>query len=133
MRAYQLDVGGKVIADCVTKEALEAATRLLYEEPKEVKVRAGDVKPYRWALWCQVEGGPSKPFANEIFTRAWDGAGKIWFGLDSHNGYGPFDPDEVLSLIPYRSRYMTDEWLEMLDRRDEEKMRDGFAKVRRCE
>jgi hypothetical protein len=68
-------------------------------EPKTEKVRAIDVKPYRWALWCTVEGS-SKPFANEICIRKWSDDGeKIIFMLDSHN-FLFARPDEELELIP---------------------------------
>lgn len=69
-------------------------------KPEVVRVRAGDVEPYEWALWCRVEGG--EPFANQIVGRrvSEDGA-HLWFMLDSHN-FLRTTPDEVLELIPLR-------------------------------
>ena len=88
--------------------------------PPSQKVKAIDVKPYRWALWCVVDGGP--PFANEIVHRVWTDSGRrIAFGLDSHNGFTA-DPDEELDLIPHCSPYMTAESLARIDARDAETM-----------
>lgn len=52
--------------------------------PAMQKVRAIDVRPYQWALWCTVAGIP-QPFANEIEHRQWIEDGQsIWFGLGTH-------------------------------------------------
>ena len=67
--------------------------------PEMKQVKAIDVKPYRWALWCSV-GDSGKPFENEIVGRKWSPDGKlIWFMLDSHNFYSAA-PGEVLELVP---------------------------------
>jgi len=68
------------------------------DKPKLEKVRAIDVVPYRWALWCTVGG--SKPFANDIVHMRWSDDGRrIHFGLDSHNFYSAA-PDDELELVP---------------------------------
>lgn len=67
------------------------------DDPTFVSVRARDVKPYHYAIWCSIEGG--QPFANAICHVRWSEDGHfLWFGLDSHNSYKA-DPDEVLELI----------------------------------
>lgn len=67
-------------------------------EPEFRKVRAIDVVPYRWALWCSVEG--REPFANQIVHAAWSDDGeRIIFGLDSHNSYSA-KPYIALELVP---------------------------------
>jgi hypothetical protein len=67
-------------------------------EPKTVRIRATDVRPYRWALWCSVDGG--EPFANPIEGRRWSEDGQhIWFMLDTHNFYKAA-PDDEIELIP---------------------------------
>lgn len=67
------------------------------ESPPTVAVRARDIKPYHYALWCAIEDG--RPFPNEIVGVKWseDGA-KVVLWLDSHNVYF-VGPDEVLDLI----------------------------------
>jgi hypothetical protein len=67
-------------------------------EPAFVKIRADEVKPYRWGLWCTVGGG--EPHSNPIVSAKWSEDGqRIWFMLDSHNFYDA-EPDEVLELVP---------------------------------
>jgi len=41
--------------------------------PAIVRLRALDVTPYRFGLWCSVGGG--EPFANMICHRAWSDEG----------------------------------------------------------
>lgn len=95
-------------------------TRPDIEAPERVKVRAIDVKPYRWALWCSIEGGP--PFENEICLRRWsdDGQG-IWFMLESHN-FLYAEPNEILELVPYTCDFYTAEMMAIRDAEDEKKM-----------
>ncbi len=67
-------------------------------EPKTEKVRALDVKPYRWGIWCSIEGG--EPFANEIVGLRWSEDGRyLWFMLESHN-FDRFEPEQILDLVP---------------------------------
>ena len=66
--------------------------------PKTQKVRARDVRPYRWAVWCRVVGG--EPHANTIVYRYPPESGGITFGLDSHTFFGA-ETDEELDLIPH--------------------------------
>jgi hypothetical protein len=84
--------------------------------PAGQKVRAIDVRPYQWAIWCTVADhfgpdGKLKPFANEIEGRKWSDDGQsIWFMLGTHNFYNA-KPDDVLELVPIepKSPKVTDE------------------------
>ena len=61
-------------------------SKTLFASPVTVKVRAIDVRPYRYGLWCRIENDP--PFTNPIVHGAWSDDGQsIWFGLDSFNFY----------------------------------------------
>ena len=67
--------------------------------PEQKLVRAIDVKPHRWAIWCTVEGDP-KPFANEIELRSWSEDGKrIVFMLGTHN-FLSAEPEDLILLVP---------------------------------
>jgi hypothetical protein len=67
-------------------------------KPETVRVQARNVVPYRYALWCRIEGG--KPFANEIVgKRPSDNGTHLWLMLDSHN-FIKAEPDEWLELVP---------------------------------
>lgn len=69
------------------------------KKPRMKSVRAIDVVPYRWALWCSVGDDP-RPFENLIVHAGWfDDGERIAFGLDSHNGFSAA-PDDVLELVP---------------------------------
>jgi len=74
--------------------------------PEMQKVRAIDVRPYRWGIWCTVGDNP-KPFTNAIESRRWSDDGQtIWFMLGTHN-YHNARPDEELTLVPMEeSRYV---------------------------
>jgi len=53
---------------------------------QRVMVRAQDVVPYHYALWCSFRGG--EPFANPICQVEWSEDGSyLYFLLDSHNTY----------------------------------------------
>lgn len=70
--------------------------------PETSFVCASNVKPYEWALWCRVEG--SEPFANEIVGVKPSECGEyLWLMLDTFN-FWKVKPDDMLSLIPLRSR-----------------------------
>ena len=68
-------------------------------EPKIERVRAIDVRPYHWGIWCTVGGQPN-PFTNPIVSarRSEDGK-KLWFMLESHN-FQDAAPEEILDLVP---------------------------------
>lgn len=67
------------------------------KKPETVKVRARDVKPYHYAIWCSI--GDGKPFANDIVSMRWSEDGKsIWFMLESHN-FDCVKPDDIIDLI----------------------------------
>lgn len=87
------------------------------------QVRAIDVKPYRWALWCSIKGG--EPFANPIVYRRWSEDGeRIIFALDSNNGYSA-KPDDILELIPYENDWAEANW-ERLEERDATRMKHRY-------
>lgn len=65
-------------------------------ELKFVKIKAIEIEPHRYALWCSVGNG--EPFANEICHRAWHQDGRIAFGLDSHN-FWIVDPFEEVTVV----------------------------------
>ena len=68
-------------------------------KPATVQIKARDVKPYHYRLWCSIMDG--EPFANEIVgvCRTDDGE-HLTFMLDSHNFMCNLDPDEELELVP---------------------------------
>lgn len=75
--------------------------------PSTVMVRARDIKPYHYALWCRIQDG--KPFANDIVGVRWNEDGThLWFMLESHNFYmvGPDEMVEVVEVKDKRSEYL---------------------------
>lgn len=64
------------------REEVEEALR----EPKQIKMKAIDVVPYLYGIYCTVEGDP-KPFVNGIVLARWseEKPGQIIFMLDTHN------------------------------------------------
>lgn len=88
-------------------------------KPETELVRAIDVKPNHWSLWCTVGG--SEPFANEIVSRKWSDDGeKIVFMLESHNFLFAL-PEEELELVPTKTVGSAD-LLSQWDKKDEETM-----------
>lgn len=76
------------------------------EKPEMCRVKARDVVPYHWALWCSIEDG--KPFANEIVHVSWSDDGeRIWFGLETHNAFSA-GPDEEVELVPHECSMSAD-------------------------
>jgi len=72
-------------------------------EPVSVTLRARDVKPYHYGVWCSIEDG--EPFANTICHIRWSDDGKyLWFGLDTHNTM-KVEPDEEVEVIPERGAH----------------------------
>ncbi len=75
------------------------------EPPATEKVRAIEVQPYRWGLWCRIEG-LKDPIVNQIVVKGWSDDGKtMHFMLDSHNFMTGIDPDEMLDLVPVDDPY----------------------------
>ena len=61
-----------------------------------VKIKARDVRPYKYALWCTVDG---REIDNEIVVVKWSEDGeKIWMMLETHNFHSAL-PDEELELV----------------------------------
>ena len=72
-------------------------------EPDEIELRAADIVPYRFGIWCTIAGG--MPFVNPIVHRSWSDDGEaIWFMLDSHNFYHA-KPDEMVKVVPMDCRH----------------------------
>lgn len=89
-----METHGEKTVVSIIEDVLEVAVEL---SPKLEKVKAIDVKPYHYALWCSIED--DKPFANEICLRKWtDDGEKIVFMLESHNFYFA-EPDEMIEVI----------------------------------
>lgn len=85
-----------------------------------VKMKAIDVKPDRWAIWCVHEKG-GKPFANPIGLRKWSDDGEhIWFMLDSFN-FLKAAPDEELEVVPHLEG--NEDSLRRSDEQDAERMK----------
>lgn len=93
--------------------------------PAAVRVKAIDVRPYRWADWCTIaddDHGESEPRLNPIVGRRWaDDGAAIWFMLDSHN-FLKAAPDELLDLVPYADVSMSPAMLACLDAQDAARM-----------
>lgn len=69
------------------------------DAPEMKKVRARDVVPYEWAVYCTMGDDP-KPFANAIELVKWSEDGQhLWFLLGTHNTYKAA-PDEEVELVP---------------------------------
>lgn len=67
-------------------------------EPECVQIRAVDVRPYHYGVWCTVGGG--ELHTNPIVAMKWSEDGtQIVFMLDSHN-FMFEDPNTVLELVP---------------------------------
>lgn len=76
------------------------------EPPEVVTLKARDVKPYHYGVWCTVgdpeTGRESKPFSNTICVIKWSEDGEhLWFGLDTHNTI-KVAPDEEIEVVPER-------------------------------
>jgi hypothetical protein len=67
--------------------------------PEVESVRARDVQPYVWGIWCEVEG-IKEPFVNTIMSVKWSDDGeRIFFGLETHN-FDSRKPEEEIELVP---------------------------------
>ena len=77
-------------------------------EPESVVVKARDIKPYHYGVWCVTKdgaGNESKPFCNTIVHIRWSDDGKyLWFGLESLNTIKT-DPDKELEVVPERDPF----------------------------
>jgi hypothetical protein len=91
--------------------------------PETKKVRAIDVVPYRWGLWCTV--GDSKPFVNDIEGVSWSDDGQhIWFMLGTHNFYKA-EPNEIVELVPCEPVTMSEAFM-----KEEEERHKKFVQSR---
>lgn len=73
------------------------------ESPPTVMVRARDIKPYHYALWCRIQDG--KPFCNDICGVRWSEDGKkLWFMLESHNFFDS-EPDEMVEVVEVKGTH----------------------------
>ena len=90
--------------------------------PSFERVRAMDVKPYRWALWTSF-GDESQAFLNEIVGRVWsrDGESLILI-LESHNSF-LVHPDEKIRVCKVTDKpHRTRSFYEAADARDDAAM-----------
>lgn len=72
-------------------------------DPDEIELRALDIVPYRFGIWCTVAG--SLPFVNPIVHRSWSEDGEyLWFMLDSHN-FHKAKPDDMVKVVPLDCRH----------------------------
>ena len=82
------------------------------EKPKTIRIKARDVEPYRYGLWCSIEDGP--PFVNDIVHAQENGDGTIWFILDTHN-FKRVHRDEELELVPLDDGPVRKSWRDVED------------------
>lgn len=67
--------------------------------PAHQFVKAIDVRPYRWGVWCTIGDRPT-PFVNVIESCRWSEDGrKIWWMLGTHNTQLAA-PEEMVELVP---------------------------------
>lgn len=67
------------------------------EEPTQITMKAIDVVPHKYGLWCSVGNG--EPYVNPFCHRKWSEDGEsIWFMLESHNFYNA-KPDEDMKVV----------------------------------
>ena len=68
------------------------------EKPETKMMKARDVVPGEYGIWCTVGGG--EPFVNGIELVSWsDDFEKLWFMLGTHNFYSA-KPDEEIEVVP---------------------------------
>jgi hypothetical protein len=87
----------------MTAEELDAIV-----SEKGIKVRAIDIRPYQYALPCQL-GKNGNHVLNEICIRRWrqDGEG-LTFMMDSHNFFFA-NPHDLIEVVPIpEDRYSPD-------------------------
>jgi len=66
-------------------------------EPKQIAMKAIDIVPYRYGIWCCIKDG--EPFVNTIVGQDWSEDGEsIWFMLDTHNFLNA-RPDEMVDVV----------------------------------
>jgi hypothetical protein len=81
----------------------EAVSMNEQDGPSTVMVRARDIKPYHYAVWCRFENG--KPFCNAICSARWSEDGKkLWFMLESHNFFDA-EPDEMVEVVEMKGKH----------------------------
>lgn len=91
------------------------------EAPTIIQVRAIDVKPNHYGIWCSIAG--RKPFINPIVLRRWSEDGQqISFMLDSHN-FQFCKWDEMMDVVPYEMYPKNKKLLAECDARDAEDMK----------
>jgi hypothetical protein len=79
--------------DCVNGREVEVPTK-----PRTETTRAIDVMPYRYGIWCTVNG--RAPFVNAVVRCSWSKDRKeICFVLDSMN-FDRYAPDELIEVVP---------------------------------
>lgn len=82
------------------KDIMGSNTSDIHVSPPSVRIRACDVKPYFYGLWCSIQEGT--PFVNDIVVVSQKDDGTLAFMLDSHNFLTGIDPNDVIELVPLR-------------------------------
>lgn len=79
------------------------------EKPETVMVKAPEVKPYHYGLWCSIEDG--KPFVNTFVGAKWsDDGSKVLYMLDTHN-FLSVAHDEMVEVVPLNpSKYCAEKY-----------------------
>lgn len=91
-------------------------------KPTIVRKKVIDVVPYFNGIYCTIQD--SKPFVNQIVTRAWSENGdKIQFMLESHN-FDSHPPDEEIDVVEIDPTQLgtPDDLLVDILKRDSDKM-----------
>lgn len=79
-------------------------------EYKTVTLKAIDVRPYKYSIWCTI--ADSESFVNEIVYRKWSEDGEyIWWMLDTHN-FAKHKPDEMVEVIELEDKYLPSDFEE---------------------
>lgn len=100
--------------------------------PTPVRLKAIDIVPYRYGVWCAVEDG--EPFANEVVVRSWAEDGEhIWFMLETHNTLKARADEEIEVVELPPDKYVTPERRAEREERDRRRMamRPGRAEHER--
>lgn len=100
------------------------------DSPELKRVRARDVVPYHWAVWCTV--GDGKPFGNTVEHVSWSEDGEhLWFLLGTHNTYKA-KPDEEVELVPCDVSWMSAASIEDVRRRHADTIAKGPPPLVAC-
>ena len=90
-------------------------------EPKRVKIKAIDIIPYHYGLYCSIENG--EPFVNDFVHRMWSESKRdtIIFMLDTHN-FVQYRSHELVEVVPLDTSRNSESFLKNIIKSDREKM-----------